>query len=53
MDPKKYLRLSMAVGQNRKLAFQNIMDRIRGKINGWCNLLLSQGGKPIFIKLVL
>ncbi|KAA3474346.1 reverse transcriptase [Gossypium australe] len=47
IDPDKYLGLLMVVGRNRKLAFRNIVDKIQGKINGWCNRWLSQGGKKI------
>lgn len=43
----------MVIGRNKKAAFRSILDRIRGKVDEWCNSWLSQGGKMVFIKSVL
>lgn len=53
LDLEKYLGLPMIVEQNKKAPFHTILDHIRGKIDGWCNRSLSQGGKMVFIKSVL
>ncbi|KAA3467625.1 reverse transcriptase [Gossypium australe] len=51
--PKKYLGLPNVVGRRKKESFQNLIDRIMLKIDGWSTRLLSQGGKEVFIKSVL
>ncbi|KAA3468965.1 reverse transcriptase [Gossypium australe] len=48
--PEKYLGLPNVVGRQKKEAFQNLLDRIVKRIDGWSTRLLSQGGKEIFIK---
>ncbi|KAL1100989.1 hypothetical protein V6Z11_D05G267000 [Gossypium hirsutum] len=50
---EKYLRLPTMVGRKKKEAFQNIIDRLRKRMNGWESRMLSQGGKEVFIKAVL
>ncbi|KAA3467548.1 bZIP-like protein [Gossypium australe] len=44
-NPKKYLGLPYLVGKWKKEAFQNLVDRINSRIDGWSSRLLSQGGK--------
>ncbi|KAA3468576.1 reverse transcriptase [Gossypium australe] len=50
---EKYLGLPNIVGRRKKKAFQNLVDRITIRIDGWSSRLLSQGGKEIFIKVIL
>ncbi|KAA3466249.1 reverse transcriptase [Gossypium australe] len=52
-SPEKYLGLPSIVGQKKKEAFLNLVDRIAVRIDAWSTRLLSQGGKEIFIKSVL
>ncbi|KAA3482721.1 reverse transcriptase [Gossypium australe] len=52
-SPEKYLGLPNMVGRGKKEAFQNLLDRIASRIEGWSSRLLSQGGKEIFIKSIL
>ncbi|KAA3466354.1 reverse transcriptase [Gossypium australe] len=51
--PEKYLGLPNVVGRRKKESFQNLIDRIMLKIDGWSTRLLSKGGKEVFIKSVL
>ncbi|KAA3487748.1 reverse transcriptase [Gossypium australe] len=51
--PEKYLGLPNVVGRRKKESFQNLIDRIMLKIDGWSTRLLSQGRKEVFIKSVL
>ncbi|KAA3487156.1 reverse transcriptase [Gossypium australe] len=48
-NPEKYLGLPNVVGKRKKEAFQNLLDRINRRIDGWSTRLLSQGGKEIAI----
>ncbi|KAA3453480.1 reverse transcriptase [Gossypium australe] len=52
-NPEKYLGLPNMIGRRKREAFQNLLDRIVARIEGWSSRLLSQGGKEIFIKSVL
>ncbi|KAA3481446.1 reverse transcriptase [Gossypium australe] len=52
-SPERYLGLPNMVGRQKKEAFQNLVDRIVMRIDGWSSRLLSQGGKEIFIKAIL
>lgn len=52
-NPKKYLGLPNLVGRSKKLSFQTLKDRIKVRIDGWATKCLSQGGKEVFIKVVL
>ncbi|KAH1106130.1 hypothetical protein J1N35_009898 [Gossypium stocksii] len=52
-DPEKYLGLPNMMGRRKKLAFQNIKDRLKAKINNWSIRHISQGGREVFIKAVL
>lgn len=50
---EKYLGIPNMVGHRKNEAFQLLKDRLRCRIDSWSTRLLSQGGKEIFIKLVL
>ncbi|KAH1106857.1 hypothetical protein J1N35_010625 [Gossypium stocksii] len=52
-NPEKYLRLPNIVGRNKKMAFQNLKDRLKQRINSWSLRHISQGGREVFIKAVL
>ncbi|KAA3458643.1 reverse transcriptase [Gossypium australe] len=52
-SPEKYLGLPNIVGRRKKEAFLNWIDRIAVRIEAWSSRFLSQGGKEIFIKLIL
>ncbi|KAK5776522.1 hypothetical protein PVK06_044482 [Gossypium arboreum] len=41
------------VSWKKKLAFQNLKDHLKEKINSWSLRHISQGGKEVFIKFVL
>ncbi|KAA3484468.1 reverse transcriptase [Gossypium australe] len=47
LSPEKYLGLPNMVGRRKKEAFQNLVDRIASRIEGWSSRLLSQWGKEI------
>ncbi|MBA0722514.1 hypothetical protein Golax_003187, partial [Gossypium laxum] len=42
---EKYLGLPTMVGRKKKETFQNIIDRLRKRVNGWGSRMLSQSGK--------
>ncbi|KAA3460978.1 reverse transcriptase [Gossypium australe] len=50
---ERYLGLPRMVRRRKKDAFQYICDRMRMKVQSWGARLLFQGGKNIFIKVVL
>lgn len=50
---EKYLRLPNLVGRGKKQSFQILKDRIANRIDSWSSRVLSQGGKEVFMKLVL
>lgn len=52
-NPEKYLDPPNMVGWKKKLAFQNLKDHLKQKINSWSLRHISQGGKEVFIKFVL
>jgi hypothetical protein len=39
-------------GKSKAAAFSDILDRVQGKIDGWCSKTLSQAGKTILVKVV-
>lgn len=41
LELDKYLGIPMVIGRNKKMILQAILDRIRGKLNLWCNRCLS------------
>lgn len=49
----KSMRLPNVVGKGRKASFQFIKDKIKVRLDSWSNIVLSQGGKEIFVKSVL
>ncbi|GJN36877.1 hypothetical protein PR202_gb25813 [Eleusine coracana subsp. coracana] len=48
----KYLGLPVLVGVDRTDCFRHLVDRVRARISGWKEKLLSTGGKEILIKYV-
>ena len=47
-----YLRLSILFDNSKKDAFQNIIDRVNSKMDGWCAKTLSQARRLMLIKFV-
>ncbi|KAA3480967.1 reverse transcriptase [Gossypium australe] len=52
-NPERYLGLPNMIGRRKKESFQNLLDKISKRIDGWSTRMLSQGGKEVFIKSVL
>ena len=48
----KYLGLPAIVGADRSDCFEDFIERIIMRINGWKEKLLSVGGKEILLKAV-
>ena len=49
----KYLGLPPILGRSKKLAFNEIKDRIFRRLQGWKEKFLSQAGREILIKAVI
>jgi len=49
---EKYLGLPSLVGRNKKNTFITIKDKLRKKLAGWKEKLLSKAGKEVLIKVV-
>ena len=49
----KYLGIPSITGRFHAGLFQNIMDRIDGKLNGWKTKLLSLAGRTVMAQAVL
>ena len=49
---EKYLGLPSLVGKNKRNTFNDIKDKLRKKLAGWKDKLLSKAGKEILIKAV-
>jgi hypothetical protein len=49
----KHLGLPILLGKSKKAAFNDILDKIHGKIEGWRSKTLSQAGKYILLKVVV
>ena len=49
---EKYLCLSSLVGRNKKNTFNSINDKLRKKLAGWKEKLLSKARKEVLIKAV-
>jgi hypothetical protein len=47
-----YLGLPILMGNSKKRAFQGIIDKILGRIEGWKAKSLSQAGRLVLIKFV-
>ena len=47
---EKYLGLPLLVGRNKKNNFNSIKDKLRKKLAGWKEKLLSKAGKEVLIK---
>ena len=50
---EKYLGLPSFIGRNRTACFNQIKERIWGRMQGWKEKLLSQAGREIMIKAVV
>ena len=48
----KYLGLPALVGADRSDCFWHLVDRVRARVSGWKEKLLSLGGKEILIKSI-
>ncbi|CAL8164575.1 unnamed protein product [Prunus armeniaca] len=49
---EKYLGLPTVIGRKKKDCFNGIKERLRKKLNGWKEKLLSKAGKALLIKAV-
>ena len=49
---EKYFGLPSLVGRNKKNTFNSIKDKLRKKLAGWKEKLLSKAGKEVLIKTV-
>ena len=49
---RKYLSLSSLVGRNKRNTFNDIKEKVKKKLVGWKEKLLSKAGKEILIKVV-
>ncbi|CAL8173222.1 unnamed protein product [Prunus armeniaca] len=47
---EKYLGLPTVIGRKKKDCFNGIKERLRKKLNGWKEKLLSKSGKSLLIK---
>lgn len=52
-NPEKYLSLPNIVGKNKRRSFQGLKDCMLERVQNWFTRTLSQGGKEVFIKIVL
>lgn len=52
LQSEKYLGLPTEVGQSKSGTFKYLRDRVREKIKGWMEKLLSAAGKEVLIKSV-
>lgn len=52
-ETERYLGLPNIVGRRKKESFQILKDCIKMHIDNWNTKYLSQGGKKIFIKVIL
>lgn len=50
---KKYLGLPSLVGRNKKASLLYIKERVKAKLQGWKEQLLSQAGREILLKGVI
>ena len=48
----KYLGLPALVSAERSDCFRHLVDRVRQRVNGWKEKLLSMGGKEVLIKSI-
>jgi hypothetical protein len=48
----KYLDLPLFIGKSKAGAFKDILEKVFGKIEGWCAKTLSQAGHTMLIKSV-
>lgn len=50
---EKYLGLLAVVGKSKNKTFASIKGRVRVKLSGWKEKLLSQAGREILIKAMI
>ena len=50
---EKYLGLPSLVGRNKKASLLYIKERVKAKLQGWKEQLLSQAGREILLKAVI
>jgi hypothetical protein len=48
----KYLGLLALIGAEKSDCFRHLIDRVRARISGWKEKLLSMGGKEVLIKSI-
>jgi hypothetical protein len=48
----KYLGLPLFFGKSKSVVFRDILEKVYGKIEGWCTKTLSQASRTVLIKLV-
>ncbi|KAK9043280.1 hypothetical protein V6N11_071626 [Hibiscus sabdariffa] len=51
-DPGIYLGVPLAVGINKTAALGFVRDKVNSRISSWNKILLSFGGREIFIKAI-
>lgn len=49
-DPRKYLGLPMRIGRNKVSVFQFLTDKVKPKLQGWGNKMLSRAGKATLLR---
>lgn len=49
-EPGKYLGMPMRVGRKKVSVFQFLTDRVKQKLQGWGNKMISKGGKCTLLK---
>lgn len=52
-DPGKYLGLPSIWGRSKTKALEWILDKVKGKMEGWKESYLNQAGKEVLIKAVI
>ena len=52
-ENEKYLGLLAVVGRNKKASLNYIKDRVRGKLQGWKEKLLSPARKEVLLKIMV
>jgi hypothetical protein len=52
MKSSKYLGLPLFLSKSKLIAFQDLLERVSGKIKGWRAKTLSQAGRTMLIKSV-